>query len=95
MSSEGRAKEQWFIHLSTLVEYNRQGCGIDVDGDREVRRLKRKIIVEKAQVTGANQLPARGVPAILVLLLFIVLNAGAIYFAWRYIIRGATTMFLP
>ena len=44
---------------------------------------------------GEGKFPKRGLPAMLVVIVFVALNVGAIYLSWRYILRGGTDALVP
>ena len=56
--------------------------------------LVQRMLYLIASMSGGG-FPKRGLPAVLVILIFLALNVGAILFAWRYIVRGGTDALLP
>src|SRR2546430_1196841 len=56
--------------------------------------LVQRMLYLIASMSG-GRFPKRGLPAVLVVLIFLALNVGSIYFGWRYILRGGTDALLP
>lgn len=56
--------------------------------------LVQRLLYGLASMSGGS-FPKRGLPAVLVVLLFLAVNVGAIYVAWRYILHGGSDAFSP